>query len=166
MQDLVSLILFFATGFTLSFGVAGVKVKIAKRQRKQAEPEAGAICRIRAASGMYRSQVVRLGRSAWVVSAPLQRDSYVPLRVGEEVVIEAAGKRAAFVFRSEIIARDATTHELTLTRPDTVHEVERREHKRWPHLVGTKMSIVGVNARILDLSHGGARVETTTRPHR
>lgn len=166
MQDLVSLIAFFVVGFLLSFGVAWTYVRIATRQRRQAEPVVGAILRIRAGSGMYRSQIVRLGRSAWTISAPLQRDSYVPLRVGEEIVIEAPGKKGALVFRSTVIARDATTHEVVIERPTTVHEVERREHKRWPHLIGQKLTVEGTTARILDISQGGARVETKSRTHR
>jgi hypothetical protein len=112
---------------------------------------------------MYRSKMLLVGKSVWTISAPLQRDSYVPFRVGEEVVIEAAGKRGALIFRSEVVARDAETHELMITRPSEVHEVERREHRRWPHLAGAKILVDGVGGRILDLAQGGARVEVASR---
>jgi hypothetical protein len=166
MENLASLILFFVSGFAVALFAGWLYTEAAKRARKQAEPSAGAVLRIRAASGMYRSKVLHVGKSVWTISAPLQRDCYVPFRVGEEVVIEAAAKRGALVFRSVIVARDAETHELMIDRPAEVHEVERREHKRWPHLAGTKLQIDGMTAKILDLAQGGARLEVSSRLHR
>jgi hypothetical protein len=166
MENLASLIVFFATGFAVALFAGWLYTQAVTRARRQVEPAVGAVLRIRANSGMYRSKIVQVGKSVWTLSAPLQRDHYVPFRVGEEIVIEAAGKRGALVFRSEIVARDANTHELMIRRPLEVHEVERREHKRWPHLNGSKVQVDGVNGRILDLAQGGARLEVSTRLRR
>lgn len=166
MESLVSLVLFFATGFAVALFAGWLYVQAAQRAQRQAEPAVGAVLRIRANSGMYRSKVLQVGKSVWTISAPLQRDAYVPFRIGEEIVVEAAGKRGALVFRSEIVARDGETHELVIQRPDQVHEVERREHRRWPQLAGEKLQIEGSPARILDLAQGGARLETGYRAAR
>src|SRR4051794_14678642 len=106
MENLASLILFFAAGFGISLGLAWLFVQIVARLRKQPVPIPGSILRIRAGSGFYRSHVLDSAGSVWRISAPLQRDAYVPLRVGEEVVIEAAAKNGALLFRTQIVARE------------------------------------------------------------
>ena len=165
MENLVSLILFFATGFAVSMGAAWLFVKITLHLRNQLNPSVGAILSVRASSGIYRAHIVKLG-SVWTISAPLQRDNYVPLRVGEEVVIEAASKHGALLFRTEILSRQTNPHCLIVKKPEKIHRIERREHKRWPHLTGSKVKIGGENGQLLDLSEGGARVQTSFRTHK
>ncbi|HWA82493.1 MAG TPA: flagellar brake protein [Fimbriimonadaceae bacterium] len=166
MENLVSLLVFFATGFAVALGTAWLFVKVALHFRKKLIPPVGSVLRIRASSGSYRSTLMKLGGSVWTISAPLQRDAYVPLRVGEEVVIEAASERGALLFRSTIVARHTHPHSLTIRRPDKIHQIERREHKRWPHLAGEAVKLEGQNGRIIDLSEGGARIQSAYRTYK
>ncbi|HVT10913.1 MAG TPA: flagellar brake protein [Fimbriimonadaceae bacterium] len=166
MENLVSLLVFFATGFAVAVAAAWLFVKVALHFRQKLIPPVGSILRIRATSGSYRSTLMKLGGSVWTISAPLQRDSYVPLRVGEEVVIEAASSRGALLFRSTIVARHTQPHSFTIRRPEKIHQVERREHKRWPHLAGESVKLEGQNGRIIDLSEGGARIQSAYRTHK
>ena len=101
MENLGSLILFFAAGFAVALSTSWLIVKITFLLRRQPDPAVGTILRVRATSGVYRSHLVSLGESAWIMSAPLQRDHHVPLREGEEVIIEAADKHGALLFRSK-----------------------------------------------------------------
>lgn len=166
MENLASLLAFFAIGFAIAFTASWILIKAAVHLRNRLNPAPGAILRIRADSGSYRSHMIKLGGSVWTISAPIKRDSYVPLRAGEEVVIEAASKRGALLFRTVILARHAGNHTLTIKRPTRVHLVERREHKRWPHLEGAKVKVEGENAQLLDISEGGARIKTGFRLHK
>lgn len=166
MENLASLSLFFAVGFIFALSVAWLFVKVAQRVNQQQVPRPGAVLRIRASSGMYRSHMVGLSDSVWTISAPIQRDTYVPLRVGEELVIEAACNSGALIFRSQIVAREADSHTLLIQKPSKVHAVERRGHRRWPHLCGAEVKLEGQTSRLIDLSEGGAKVKTGYQTHK
>lgn len=166
MENLASLIIFFATGFVVALTTAWLFVKMTLHFRKKLIPPVGSVLRLRASSGVYRSNLMKLGGSVWTISAPLQRDTYVPLRVGEEIVVEAASKHGALVFRSQIVARHTHPHSFSIQCPDKIHQIERREHKRWPHLSGEPVKLEGQNGRIIDLSEGGARIQSPCRTHK
>jgi hypothetical protein len=166
MENLGSLIIFFAVGFVVAACSAWLYVKTIRHLRDRLDPEIGSILRIRAASGVYRSHMMELGRSVWAMSAPLQRDNHVPLRVGEELVIEAASQGGALLFRSKVVARQSNPHTILIERPEKIHRVDRRDHKRWPQLAGAKVRLEGQPAELLDLSESGARLQTASRQYK
>lgn len=162
MDQLLNLFGLFALFAALSFGGTWL---VSMRLRRQTCPglEPGAILRLRCASGVYRSMVLEASASGWIVSAPLQRDSYVALRKGESMIVEAADAQGAYLFRSEIIARDADTHRLTLAKPVNVRRIERRGCARTRARTAVPASLDGHQARVVDLSELGARVATRAR---
>lgn len=166
MENLVSLILFFGTGFAVALGAAWLFIRITLYLRTRLDPSIGDTLRVRAASGMYRSRLLGLGRSSWTLSAPLQRDAFVPIRIGEELVIESASRQGALLFRSQVVARDPETHSLHIQRPERIHLVERRGHRRFPELEGAAVQLEGESATLMDISEGGARLHTSTKAHR
>jgi c-di-GMP-binding flagellar brake protein YcgR len=156
MQSPASLAVFFLIAFCASFFVGYAYLRFARRRSL----DTNAVLHIRAGSGMYRSRLVAIGRAAWEISAPLQRDSYVPLRVGEDLVIESPAKAGVLIFRSEVVARNLESHSLKIRAPKRLHHLDRRELKRWPHLAGESVKVEGEEGRLIDISQGGARLET------
>jgi c-di-GMP-binding flagellar brake protein YcgR len=131
MQNPADLILFFGAGFGLSLAIAWMLRKMAEQARLRLTPREFATLRIRAGVGSYRSKMISTSGSVWHIALPIQRDAYVPLRVGEEVVIEAAGPEGALIFRSHILARETDPACLIISKPKRICKVERREHQRW-----------------------------------
>jgi hypothetical protein len=164
MYDLAILSLFFAAGAALSGAVATFLVRWAEARTARLTPAADTRLRIRATSGMYRSSFLQAGRSVWSISAPLQRDSYVPLRVGEDLVIEAPHPKGALIFRSKVIGRETMPHCLLIQRPTRIYVSERRNHKRWPEFFGAEVKLSDKAAIVVDLSEAGARFDCETKP--
>ena len=97
-------------------------------------PDRGASLRIRASSAVYRSRFLEAGPHGWDFAAPLQRDAYVPLRVGEDVVIEVEETEGRLIFRSKIIARCGETGRMTIARPANVFRTGPRDEFQQPHV--------------------------------
>jgi hypothetical protein len=166
MANLASVSLLYGAGVGAAISISWLFLRLAEVHRVRSEPPVGSTLRIRAASGIYRSQLERLEACYWTISAPLQRDHYVPLRVGEELVIEAATDRGALLFRGEVVERRSDPHVLVIQRPKRIHAVDRRDHRRWPHMQGAALSVEGEHASVVNLSEGGARLQTSLRVKR
>ena len=163
MQSLASLFLFFAVGFGLALAGSCVAALLARRGRSTQVPKVGAKVRIRTGAGVYRSRIRSNDGSTWRVATPVQRDRYVPMREGEEVVIEAAGSKGVLLFRSRVLGEEADAGSLAIQRPDRIHYVERRSARRYPALAGSLGKLEGTEARLMDVSEGGARVCSSAR---
>ena len=98
-------------------------------------PPQGASLRVRASAAVYRSRFLEVTDEGWVFAAPLQRDAYVPLRVGEDVVVEAEEADGRLIFRSEIIHRCAQSGRFTIARPANVFRTDPRDEIREARLV-------------------------------
>src|SRR5690242_6540551 len=61
--------------------------------------------RLRTEAGVFRTNFLSLEKSGWVLSAPLSRDNYVPLREGEQVIVEASTPQGLLVFRTTVAER-------------------------------------------------------------
>jgi hypothetical protein len=90
-------------------------------------PPVGASLRIRADAAVYRSRFVEASAEGWVFAAPLQRDAYVPLRVGEDLVVEAEGEAERLLFRSTLVHRDGVSGRMVMERPLHVFRAEPRK---------------------------------------
>jgi hypothetical protein len=163
MQSLGSLAIFFSAAFAVAAAVGLISYRLSSRSRSLAP---GAVLKIRAASGVYRSRLIAATGGGWHISAPLQRDSYVPLRVGEELVIESPCADGILLFRTEVVSRDSETHQLSILPAHNMYRIDRRELRRWPHLTGETVKVEGEEGRVLDISEGGARIELPALLHR
>jgi hypothetical protein len=74
---------------------------------------------------MYRSRFLGADRRGWRFAAPIQRGAFVPLRVGEGLVVEATEGDERLLFRSVILERDADTGEMTMRPPVRVYASQR-----------------------------------------
>lgn len=159
MDHLAQLFGYFLICFSLSCGVAYLVTLVIRRSRRVSLAD-GAVLRLRCASGMYRCKLLEKTRQGWVISAPLQRDVFVPLRPGDLMTVEAADATGAFLFRSAVIARDADSHRLTIRPPADLRRVERRERPRTNKSQQVSAVLEGQQAKVVDLSAVGARVAT------
>ena len=163
MDHPVNLILYSGAALLIAFVASWLYIKTATAVQSRLEPDAESVLRVRAAGCVYRSRLVGLGPEFWTISAPLNRDCFVPIRPGEEVVVEAACKGGALVFRSHVLERSAGDHTFRLERPKEIHKLERREHRRWPEFAGRRLEIEGMGGEVVDLAEGGARIRTRYR---
>ncbi len=110
----------------LMFG-AGVSIAVRRLRRPPMPvPPEGARLRIRSDLTVYRSRFLGADRTGWRFAAPLQRDVYVPLRVGESLVIEAESDHERLLFRSTLISRDAETGMMVAQVPQHVFRAAPR----------------------------------------
>ncbi|MFQ3678359.1 MAG: flagellar brake protein [Fimbriimonadaceae bacterium] len=157
MSSVIELVGLFAVVFAVSFGMAYIWAQL-KRRQKQAPPPENSVARMRASGAVYRTRFVGVDRAGWRFSCPLQRDAYVPIRVGESLTVECQSENGVRIFRTEVVGRDALKKELILRAPDTVHVRDRRSETRRTDVAGTTVDIDGVGAVLADLSSTGLRV--------
>ncbi len=112
--------------------------------------------------GSYRCYFLRRSKSGLVFSAPLQRDRYIPVRVGETMMVQAPLADCVLTFRAAITGRDQDSHEFTLAFPERIRHVDRRCEPRKTDMAGTIVAINGQPATIVDLSASGARIVSST----
>lgn len=145
--------------FLLTLGASYAMVCLKHRARARRIPLPNLPVRLRGPSGMYRCHFLREDPVGWWFSAPLSRDAYVPLRIGEKLFVEApVSGEGAVVFESEIVARDGREHEICLRRPSASRVFERRLASRDRSLAGRRCSVNGQPAEIVDISEHGVRV--------
>jgi len=106
---------------------AGVSAAVRRvRHRAPLAPPRGSALRIRAERAVYRTRFLGEVVTGWEFAAPLQRDAYVPLRVGERLVVEAETRHGRMLFRSEVLSRDPETGSMILARPEKSYVLPAR----------------------------------------
>jgi c-di-GMP-binding flagellar brake protein YcgR len=110
---------------------------------------------------MHRSRFARQTENGWVIGAPLSRDAYVPIRVGEKLTVVMPTDKGLRQFETEVVLRDTETHELTVKIPARMSVVERRQSERIDKFLNPNALIEGKAATLVDLSTGGVRLVTS-----
>ena len=149
-------ILVFGVSLVASFGLHSMR----KPFRKKLEIEPSTMIRLVGAGGVYRCHYLSHDRKGVRVSSPIQRDHYIPLRVGEQMMVQVPQAGGLLVFRTTIIERDADAHEFLLSSPEGVRNIERRSEHRDTTVEGQDVVFNGEPATLLDISAGGAKVLT------
>jgi hypothetical protein len=90
----------------------------------------GSAVRLKTPSGVYRTRFIGPSAEGMSFAAPLQRDHYVPIGVGELVTVESPMKNGVAIFRTRVVARDADTHEILLAKPEKIYREDRRSASR------------------------------------
>lgn len=135
-----------------------------RRQPPSIAPVApGAVLRLVGPGGAHRCHLLETGPAGWCVSAPLRADVYVPLRTGDRVWVQAPSDDGLLCFWTIVRSRSATDHSLILDPPRRWKSVERRSEPRLSMPEGTPVGVNGEPGQLIDLSAGGARVETSAR---
>ena len=111
----------------LSFGYTVTAfITQARKKAKVTEltPESNALLRVSAGSAVYRSRFIGETSQGWEFAAPLQRSSYVPLRVDQSLVVEFGEDSERRVFRSRVVSRNAETGTMVMAKPDRIYAVQ------------------------------------------
>lgn len=151
----------FALIFLASFGASYLLVSVKRASRSRFDLAPNSLARLRGTSGVYRCRFVRSDAQGWWFTCPISRDSFVPVRVGEHLFVEAPVEgRGAMVFESTIMLRDKDCHEICLKRPQASKVFERRIDSRDRSLSGQACRVNGDEGEILDMSPNGIRLVT------
>lgn len=162
MDEILQMIGLGAVVFGLSMGLSYL-ITYRRRVLPIGLPvEENTSCRLVGPGGDYRSYYLRATRKGLVFSAPLHRDNFVPLRVGEKVMVQAPAENAIITFRTEIVGRDPETHEFLLAKPERIRRVDRRAELRDTTLAGEAVEINQEPGELVDLSAYGAKILTAT----
>jgi hypothetical protein len=160
MSDIAELIGYFVALFAASMAVAWLVTSLKLWSKRCPEPAPGSALRMRGEGGMYRTRVVETRGPFWVLAAPLMRDFYVPMHVGEKLTVEYPMEDGVMFFRSVVRARDAATHTLIIDRPEGGRKTERRTEKRLANPSWGRALVEGIDSTLINVSSGGAKVTT------
>jgi hypothetical protein len=158
MQALLSLVGLFSIVFAFSYGICSLVIFIKRKKPAGGhQPVENAKVRLKTSSAMYRSRLLEWGPDGWVFAAPMQRDSYVPIPIGEELTCEVMAKGGVLLFTSKVIARRSGEGALVVACPDKPTLSNRRDKSR---RIDLPMEVVigGQDAAVINLSEGGAKV--------
>ena len=161
MRDIAELVGYFAVLFAASLGVAWLIASLRQGMRRAPDPDPGTGLKIRGQAGMYRTRVLEVRGPFWVLNAPLMRDYYVPLHVGEKLTVEWPMTDGVMFFRTIVRARDAESHTLIIDRPEGGKKADRRGERRLSDPKWASVGLEGVDSVLVNVSQGGAKVETT-----
>lgn len=153
MQSAATIAATFGISAALAYGLTK-----ARQLKRSTLPEIGTTLRLRAASGVYRSRLLRIDQKGWHISAPLSRNNYVPLRVDEPLTIEAPVPNGVYVFKTVVTGRDADTHEFALKPPPPLTPINRREVVRCDR--DEPIRIEGREGHLINISPLGARLQS------
>jgi hypothetical protein len=158
MIEFLQMVGLLAVVFTVSMVVSHLVMARSRRQVTFVPIAENTRVRMVGPGGSYRCYFVRRSKKGLVFSAPLQRDRYVPVRVGESMMVQAPVGDSLVTFRSSVESRDADSHEFVLAWPLRIRQVDRRSENRDKSVVGSIVRLNGEPASLIDLSAGGAKV--------
>jgi hypothetical protein len=162
VNDSLQILGTLALALSASFGAAYAWTAL--RRKPAMAPQINTVVRFRSGAAVYRSVFLGETKGGWLLSAPLQRDHHVPVRVGEELRCEIVTAQGIRHFRSEVLERSSEPWRLLIRRPGKVELRERRDTPRRKDLSGLRADIDGETAVLVDLSDLGARVASAHAP--
>ena len=145
--------------FAGSMALGFVCVKFLRR-KKAPVPKVNAVLRITSAGTVYRAHFVGERPDGWSFTPPLQRDSYVPIRVGEPITIETVMDGGVAVFRTTLRERSVNPPLLIADKPAFWHVEERRDSIRIEDIGHVNAKLDGDKVGLIDLSACGARIRS------
>jgi len=158
MLSFLQLVGVFSVIFGVSLAVAYGIHAVRRPRLSQVTLSENATVRMVGAGGVYRCHYLRSDKRGLTFSSPLQRDHYVPLRVGEQLMVQVPMPESLLTFRTSILERDAERHEFLLAHPEGVRNIDRRSEVRDVSVEGQRAVLNGDPATMMDLSAGGAKV--------
>ncbi len=163
MVDALRVLFVTILAFAITALVTWMAYQIARSRRVvKMSPISDASARIKTGGGIYRSRFARTTDGEWWLHAPLENGHYVPLRVGEEVVIETVGAEGRLLFRTTITDRDAELKQIKIAIPEQIHGANRRAEVRHTNLSPKEVNVEGRKLKMCDLSNHGMCAETET----
>lgn len=132
--------------------------KSALDAQQKRTPVDNARVRFKTGSAVYRSRLISFGNEQWVFAAPMQRDSYIPVPVGEECVCEVVARGGVLIFTSKVIARQSKEGRIVIEAPVNPKLKNRRDDARRID-IPMKLLVGNHGGEVLDVSTNGAKVK-------
>ena len=159
MQEILTLLVSFSAVFAL--GAIAAKAVVTLRSRSHRDgctPVENAKVRMKASTALYRCRLISHDRNSWVFTAPMQRDNYVPISVGEQVTCEVIANGGLIIFSSVVTSRKAIEGSIVVAAPKNI-KLENRRDQSDRKEIDMAVVVAGKNGAVIDLSPGGARVK-------
>ncbi len=160
MNDVLTMLGLFALVFGFSMAVTYLVTSIKGRRVEPVNLPEDTKVRMVGAGGAYRCYYLRTEEDGLIFSTPLQKDRYVPLRVGDSMIIQAPTHEGLVTFSSDILDRCGETHEIRLAHPKIVRRTDRRSEPRMTLIDDPNICLNGETSLLQDISAGGSRVIT------
>ena len=159
MPEFLTLLLSFSAVFAIGF-IAAKSYLFVRNQPHKGDyaPVENSKVLMKTSSALYRCRLVSHDSKTWVFTAPMHRDNYVPVSVGEEVTCEVVAEGGVLLFATKIIARKPIEGTVLIEAPKTVKLGNRRGTSNRRE-VAMDVVVGGKNGEVVDLSTGGARVK-------
>jgi hypothetical protein len=159
MQEILILLVSFSAVFGLGIVIAKSYLTFRAKPRKDAyTPVDNAKVRIKTSTALYRCRHVSTDTNGWVFTAPMHRDNYVPVSVGEEITCEVVARGGVLLFATKVIARKAIEGTIVVAVPKSVKLDDRRD-KTDRAEVEMEVVVSGKTGEVMDISPSGARVK-------
>jgi Flagellar protein YcgR len=159
MPEFLTLILSFSAVFTVGFVAAkGYLAMKALPNKDSHKPVENAQVRMKTSDALYRCRLISSDANGWIFTAPMHRDNFVPVAVGEEVKCEVVANGGLLIFTTKVIARKPIEGTIIVAAPKSVELDNRRTHLSRRE-VAVEVVIGGKSGSVMDLSPGGARVK-------
>ncbi len=159
MQELLTLLVSFSVVFVVGMILARAYFALkAMPQRAAYMPVENAKVRMKTSDALYRCRLVSKDSKTWTFTAPMHRDNYVPVSVGENIKCEVIANGGVLIFESTVIARRPIEGTIVISAPKTVKLDNRRQHLDRRE-VDMDVVVAGKSGAVMDLSPGGARVK-------
>lgn len=117
----------------------------------------GALVRMKSGAHVYRSKFLRFDGNDLVFSAPLSRDSYVPLHPGDVLTLETTTPSGLLVLQSKVSSRELDPHELLITEPHEVAFFNRRMAHRVAYGQNVTVEVDQTECLLMDVSERGIK---------
>jgi hypothetical protein len=154
--------LLIAGVFAGSAALGFLFVKVLRRKQPPL-PKVNAVLRIVSSGTVYRAHFCGEKPGGWAFTPPLQRDAYVPIRVGEPIIIETVMDGGIAIFRTTLKERSTHPPMLIAEKPSFWHTEDRRDSTRIEDIGHINASLDGDKVKLLDLSACGARIRSQAR---
>ena len=159
MQELLTLLVSFSAVLFVGIMLGKTTLMFRDKTRKDAyTPVENAKVRMKTTNALYRCRLVSSDARGWVFTAPMHRDNYVPVSVGEEVTCEVVAKGGLLLFTTKVIARKPIEGTIVVAVPKGM-KLDNRRAKSDRSEVEMDVIVAGKNGAVIDLSPGGARVK-------
>jgi c-di-GMP-binding flagellar brake protein YcgR len=136
--------------------VFGRKSALSARQKRT--PVENARVRFKTGSAVYRSRLISHDDKQWIFAAPMQRDSYIPVPVGEDCVCEVVARGGVLIFTSKVVARQSQEGRIVIEAPVNAKLKNRRDDTRRIDLPMT-VQVGSHDGEVIDVSTTGAKVK-------
>lgn len=136
-------------------------VRLKNRPQEHLPAIEGCTVRIKCDGTLYRTRLTGFQGRDIVVAAPLSRDSYVPIRIGQAATLELLSKKGVLLIQTRLSKRNSATHELVFEGGNPSSLIERRAADRVEFNPSARIWLNDASGELLDFSEKGGKARAS-----